>query len=699
MGMEFQYPPLPPGDGLRVLTLFPGQFWDPLEGTLISVPFSKKPKYIALSYTWGDTDSHHAKIPAMPPPAVPAVSTGTETKGGATEPALPPPDAPAPDPAPAPYIALDGQVLALYHNAALALRFLRSATHALPLWLDAVCINQGSISERNAQVALMGFIFTRAAAVVAWLGVPELANTGLPTTDVLEGLWRRGIAQQIAERFAEAVVGGGGASASGSGSASAPDLFNFASPLLMPDSELKESVWHHIACGEVVPRVHANSYWSRLWVVQEACLPRSLGFVFGGEVWHEGALRQMLIRADRVPGRVVGGPQTDMQILLWARQQRFTDSMRLEALVERFMRNGCAELRDRVFSLVGLANDVDAVALEGAGHAPPVMAQKRGRAELEIDYKRSFYDIWSDVVSYMYFCAKPQLDFGKEPLEMEDERGVRLVRFAGVVQKAFDGRVDEKLRHRSVAGSDERDRVMLRAKGYVAGTVIHLGPTYSDFIGSYREQRRWVGSCDMHYQGQDASAFPKLREMEDAYSVKIIDYTEADVSRICGISGTGTMAWSVLQPPAPPPAKANTGQEHSLDTPLPGGDPVRFLGTDCCLGLAPPETRCGDLVVRFWNCDAAVVVRRTDHHSVGDGSPEYYELVGRADVAEPYTRRGDGSDHQAKDLMRVSGGTWPPKGVAAKDWPKAAPAGLKTKAMYVRTDFETLRKISAAIAV
>ncbi len=45
--------------------------------------------------------------------------------------------------------------------------------------------------------------------------------------------------------------------------------------------------------------------------------------------------------------------------------------MRLEALVERFMGSGCAELRDRVFGLVGLANDVDSFALDIPEPPPP----------------------------------------------------------------------------------------------------------------------------------------------------------------------------------------------------------------------------------------------------------------------------------------------------------------------------------------
>ena len=37
------------------------------------------------------------------------------------------------------------------------------------LWIDALCINQTSIAEKNHQVALMGEIYTRTSKVIVWL--------------------------------------------------------------------------------------------------------------------------------------------------------------------------------------------------------------------------------------------------------------------------------------------------------------------------------------------------------------------------------------------------------------------------------------------------------------------------------------------------------------------------------------------------
>jgi hypothetical protein len=38
------------------------------------------------------------------------------------------------------------------------------------LWIDALCIDQDNVAERNHQVQQMGLIFSRAEEVISWLG-------------------------------------------------------------------------------------------------------------------------------------------------------------------------------------------------------------------------------------------------------------------------------------------------------------------------------------------------------------------------------------------------------------------------------------------------------------------------------------------------------------------------------------------------
>lgn len=55
-------------------------------------------------------------------------------------------------------------------NGDSALRYLRKPKERVALWVDAICINQDDMMERNHQVKLMGRVYGLASSVVIWLG-------------------------------------------------------------------------------------------------------------------------------------------------------------------------------------------------------------------------------------------------------------------------------------------------------------------------------------------------------------------------------------------------------------------------------------------------------------------------------------------------------------------------------------------------
>lgn len=67
------------------------------------------------------------------------------------------------------------------------------------LWIDALCIDQDNINERNHQVQQMGEIFTRAEQVYIWLGVVEEV-LGCPKAQK-EGCLLRAISQNASLRY------------------------------------------------------------------------------------------------------------------------------------------------------------------------------------------------------------------------------------------------------------------------------------------------------------------------------------------------------------------------------------------------------------------------------------------------------------------------------------------------------------------
>ncbi len=83
-------------------------------------------------------------------------------------------------------IQLDSIEWWVTHNLEAALRYLRDPGEEMVFWIDAICINQADISERNAQIQFMKEIYSKASNVRVWLG--EAADESDMAIDILEKL-------------------------------------------------------------------------------------------------------------------------------------------------------------------------------------------------------------------------------------------------------------------------------------------------------------------------------------------------------------------------------------------------------------------------------------------------------------------------------------------------------------------------------
>jgi hypothetical protein len=126
---------------IRLLSLPARMHAEEIECRLSTVKLEEAPAYEALSYTWGSPDDKQI-------------------------------------------IKLNGHQISITHSLYVALQHLRqinsfgesgdSLDYPLKrcVWVDALCINQEDIQERNHQVRLMWSIYSKAARVLVWLG-PE----------------------------------------------------------------------------------------------------------------------------------------------------------------------------------------------------------------------------------------------------------------------------------------------------------------------------------------------------------------------------------------------------------------------------------------------------------------------------------------------------------------------------------------------
>ncbi|KAF2818740.1 HET-domain-containing protein, partial [Ophiobolus disseminans] len=112
---------------IRILVLYPAQrLDDPISGDLQHVSHESH-RYTAVSYVWGNPSHVHS-------------------------------------------IQISGQEFGVADNLFNVLRSLRDAAEPISLWIDAICINQNDIPERNTQVQKMASIYRSAVEVVGCLG-------------------------------------------------------------------------------------------------------------------------------------------------------------------------------------------------------------------------------------------------------------------------------------------------------------------------------------------------------------------------------------------------------------------------------------------------------------------------------------------------------------------------------------------------
>jgi Heterokaryon incompatibility protein (HET) len=98
-------------------------------------------------------------------------------------------------------ILLNGHVFNLTTNLEFALRHLRLEEREWTFWIDAICINQLHVKERNQQVRSMGEFYKAAQQTTIWLGL-EAEHTALAFQYILE---REHVAQT--QSLKQAVVG------------------------------------------------------------------------------------------------------------------------------------------------------------------------------------------------------------------------------------------------------------------------------------------------------------------------------------------------------------------------------------------------------------------------------------------------------------------------------------------------------------
>jgi hypothetical protein len=218
---------------------------------------------------------------------------------------------------------------------------------SLPLWIDAICIDQKTVEERNHQVRQMSSIYRKAQDVMVWLGVLEE-----PVLEFLE------IAKEVNEKMPQSQH----VDAAGSQVDEQRDLLRSG-----------------------LSKFWALPYWNRIWIAQEIILlPETkselLIFIDAGPVQMRH-LYHSLIYAKFLSDDDKSLAQGDMYCGTTLFEKVIREVIGIERslpeLLGQFKRCGCQDKRDRVFALLSLADD---------------------EPRISVDYGRSALDLFHDVM-------------------------------------------------------------------------------------------------------------------------------------------------------------------------------------------------------------------------------------------------------------------------------------------------------------
>jgi hypothetical protein len=131
-------------------------------------------------------------------------------------------------------------------------------------WIDAICIDQDSVLERNHQVQMMRQIYSNAVSVSVWLGEVDQALTSDIAMEHLE--------TKFGATYGDFVSYAKRATKNYSRSPSQQTAWQEAVESMLGVQQI-----------EAIVKLCNRPYWSRIWIVQEACLAPKLTVFCGSK--------------------------------------------------------------------------------------------------------------------------------------------------------------------------------------------------------------------------------------------------------------------------------------------------------------------------------------------------------------------------------------------------------------------------------
>jgi hypothetical protein len=221
-----------------------------------------------------------------------------------------------------------------FHTRSNLYRFLHVARTKYPkrrFWIDAICIDQTNMPERNQQVQQMGKIYSEAKEVIGWLGDNELAAGFIPIMDDRAHHVFRHIPDDIRRHFWSIV-------------ALIDDITCYLLSSMgwiwvAPVNSDKLSAFDVVITG----------YWERAWITQEIALAKHVYMLVSEKEFDLDILKHA-----KMPKYRSAFPSELVQTYRATIGDHHCQKQHLLTLLQNYQTKKCEKRRDRVFSLLSI---------------------------------------------------------------------------------------------------------------------------------------------------------------------------------------------------------------------------------------------------------------------------------------------------------------------------------------------------------
>lgn len=227
-------------------------------------------------------------------------------------------------------ILLNGRTFYVRENLWLALYGLQTSADPVVIWIDAICIDQENIPERDHQVKKMKAIYEQADQVIVWLG-PSLQQSKLAFRLVRELYGHRREDDWTTQRFKQ------------------PD---------MPK------------CLKALGSLFSRDYWYRVWIVQELTVAKRIVVKCGNDSIEGDVLllvQELILKKDTrsnvlgmcIPGDIYAQSalrnQGLIEVQTWRDDFLIKDLSLFHCVLYHFRRRS-TDPKDKLYGLLGLTS-------------------------------------------------------------------------------------------------------------------------------------------------------------------------------------------------------------------------------------------------------------------------------------------------------------------------------------------------------